>query len=341
MRRLATIAGLVTIGMLGVTAPALADPGWGSTDCSQVPSPACDLGAGTGGGNGSPGGNSGNGTPQPGGNGSGNGDSSGGSNGDTILGDSNLANCSYVRSDFQSPPGGVVTATFGRSVKPLNVDGVGARPVGFTRQQDVALAQQPVPGQPGAWYIWKCTGEGVADALYRPPVWIPDVQASDALLPSPAELAQMARRQLRLPAPRIAASPAGDQLVNLPTWLWVSDGWGPLSATASVPGVSVTAVARPTSVSWSLGDGSTVTCTGPGTPFRVGSDPRSVSPDCGHTYRSSSAHQPGEAFPVSATVHWTVRWSGAGQGGTFPDMTTTGDAAFRVAESQALNNGGG
>jgi hypothetical protein len=114
-----------------------------------------------------------------------------------------------------------------------------------------------------------------------------------------------------------------------------------MSATATVPGVSVMAVATPTSVSWSMGDGSSVTCTGEGTPFRPGSDPKASSPDCGHIYQSSSASQAGQAFPVTATVHWTVTWAGAGQGGTFPDMTTTGNAAFRVAESQALNNGGG
>jgi hypothetical protein len=90
-----------------------------------------------------------------------------------------------------------------------------------------------------------------------------------------------------------------------------------------------------------MGDGATVTCTGAGTPFQPGTDPKAPSPTCGHTYRTSSASQPGQAFPVTATVHWTVTWSGAGQGGTFPDMTTTGNAAFRVAESQALNNNGG
>jgi hypothetical protein len=150
----------------------------------------------------------------------------------------------------------------------------------------------------------------------------------------------MARNRLRLPAPAIAANPVGDQLVNLPTWLWLSS-WEPVSATATVPGVSVTAVATPTSVSWSMGDGAVVTCAGQGTPFRPGGDPKAPSPDCGYTYRSSSATQPGQAFPVTATVHWTVTWAGAGQSGTFPDLTTTGNAAFRVAESQALNNGGG
>ncbi|SMD27601.1 hypothetical protein SAMN05661093_11211 [Kibdelosporangium aridum] len=78
----------------------------------------------------------------------------------------------------------------------------------------------------------------------------------------------------------------------------------------------------------------------PGTAYGTGNDPKSGSPDCGHTYRNSSARQAGQAFAVSATVHWTVSWSGAGQSGTFPGMTTTSNAAFRVAEAQALNNGG-
>ncbi|WP_253838653.1 hypothetical protein [Actinokineospora globicatena] len=178
--------------------------------------------------------------------------------------------------------------------------------------------------------------------MYRSPVWMADGQApGEALLPSPVELSRVARRQLRLPSPAIAASPATEQLVNLPTWLWLTGSWRPVSARASVPGVSVTAVATPTSVSWVMGDGSTVTCNGPGTPYQADGDPRAASPTCGHVYRRSSTGLPGRAYAVSATVHWRVSWSGAGQGGVFPDLTTTGTAVFRVAESQVLNNGGG
>jgi hypothetical protein len=175
---------------------------------------------------------------------------------------------------------------------------------------------------------------------HQGPIWIP-AGGNAAPILSPAQVAEMAHKRLRLPNPRISANPVGDQLVNLPTWMWLSSGWGPVSATASVPGVSVTATATPTSVTWSMGDGSTVTCTGAGTPFWAGGDPKAPSPDCGHTYRTSSATQVGQAFPVAATVQWTVTWAGAGQGGTFPGLTTTGNAAFRVAEAQALNNGGG
>ncbi len=102
----------------------------------------------------------------------------------------------------------------------------------------------------------------------------------------------------------------------------------------------MTAVARPTSVVWTMGDGSSVTCRGPGTPYGSRTIPKNPSPDCGHTYKVSSAGQPDSAFAVSATVHWTVTWAGAGQTGVFLDMMTTSTADFRVAESQALNNGG-
>lgn len=208
-----------------------------------------------------------------------------------------------------------------------NLANCGYRPSGY-RPPAGAVGSGVFPGD-GVWVDGVCSTTGVI----RTPEYV-------AALTS-AAIARLARSQLRLPAPGIAANPAGDQLVNLPTWLWLSSGWGPVSATASVPGVSVTAVATPTSVSWSMGDGTTVTCTGAGTPFRPGTDPMAPSPDCGHTYRTSSASQVGHVFPVTATVRWTVTWSGAGQSGTFPGLTTSGNTAFRVAESQALNNGGG
>ena len=67
------------------------------------------------------------------------------------------------------------------------------------------------------------------------------------------------------------------------------------------------AVARPTAVTWSMGDGGSVTCDGPGTAFPAGGDPKSASPDCGHTYRTSSAGQQVDAFPVKTMVNRSVR----------------------------------
>jgi hypothetical protein len=95
------------------------------------------------------------------------------------------------------------------------------------------------------------------------------------------------------------------------------------------------------SVTWSLGDGSTVVCNGPGTPYAAGGDPAAPSPDCGHTYARSSAGEPGGVFVVSATVSWGVSWTGGGQSGTLPALTTTSSAQLRVGESQAINTTNG
>ena len=161
--------------------------------------------------------------------------------------------------------------------------------------------------------------------------------------PDPAVLAALARQTLGLPSPVIRASPAQNalQLTNLPTWLWISPAeWAPESKTATVPGESVTAT--PVPVTWHPGDGSTVTCQGAGTPYTSGHNPGSASPDCGHTYTTSSAGQPDGAFQASATITWDVTWQGAGgAGGVLPPLFTTAVAAFRVAESQALDTSGG
>lgn len=193
---------------------------------------------------------------------------------------------------------------------------------------------QPV-GQ-GGWFMVLCSPDG-KDPLSHGPVWLAN-GAGGAPALSPAQLAQLARKKLRLPEPRIAASPTGDQLVNLPTWLWLSDGWRQVSASASVPGLSVTAMAKPTSVSWSMGDGGAVDCAGSGTPYRETGNPRAASPDCGYVYRTSSASQADHLFQVTATIRWTIGWSGGGQSGVFPGLTTSSTTTYRVAESQALGN---
>jgi hypothetical protein len=187
-------------------------------------------------------------------------------------------------------------------------------------------------GQPegeGGWYIRDCgTGEG-----FEGPFWV----AGAPPVVSPEVLGRQAVAKLQLPEVVIAMNPPGDQLVNLPIWLALDrESWEPQSATASVPGVSVTATARPVKVAWSMGDGSTRTCEGPGTVWTPGTDPRAASPDCGYTYRRSSAGRPGGAYTVSATVTWEVSWSGAGQSGTVPGLETTGQVQTRVQESQAV-----
>ncbi|TCB91630.1 hypothetical protein E0H26_25435 [Micromonospora zingiberis] len=191
-----------------------------------------------------------------------------------------------------------------------------------------ALGGQPAGD--GGWYRQVCYGDNTS---FGSVVWI----AGDPPVVSAAVLARQARARLNLPSVVISMNPPGDQLVNLPVWLALEQGsWRSQSATASVPGVSVTATARPVEATWSMGDGATVTCAGPGTAWSSGTDPAKASPDCGHVYRRSSAAALGGRYAVTVTVTWEVTWAGAGQSGTVPGLTTTGQVQARVQESQAV-----
>jgi hypothetical protein len=193
----------------------------------------------------------------------------------------------------------------------------------------------PTGAGPGGWYVQVCEADG--RTVVSTARWLPAGQVAD-----PQALAQVAVSRLRLPSPVIRRNPdsATGVLVRVPVWLWVDEStWGTRSATASVPGMSVTATATPTSVVWSPGDRTAdVVCQGPGQPWRPGTDPRAASP-CGHTYLVGSAGEPGNAFVLRAMVTWTVSWTGGGQNGTVPPLTTTAAVRLPVAQSQAVVGG--
>ena len=177
------------------------------------------------------------------------------------------------------------------------------------------------------------------------PLGVAGPPGSGARRPAPGVLAALAVKYLRLPDPVIRSSPAPAalQLTRLPVWLWVAaDVWQPRSKTARVPGESVTATAAPVLAAWSMGDGTTVMCKGPGTAYAAGDSPAAVSPTCGYTYDRSSAGQPGGAYRVTVTITWDITWAGpGGAGGVLAPLETVAAAEFRVAESQALNTSGG
>jgi hypothetical protein len=199
-----------------------------------------------------------------------------------------------------------------------------------------ALGGQPT--SPGGWYDRVCYDANGAITQWSAnwPVWL----ATPPPVVAPAVLARQAESMLTLPSVGIRVNPSGDQLVQLPTWLSLDPAsWRPQSATAAVPGVSVTATATPIQAVWSMGDGGSVVCHGPGRAWTPGTDPMAVSPDCGYKYNRSSAGAPGGAFTVSVTISWQVTWAGAGQAGTIPGLTTAGAVQVRVAESQTVITG--
>jgi hypothetical protein len=190
------------------------------------------------------------------------------------------------------------------------------------------VAALGVPTPPRVWYEGTCIDTATT-------VIILTRLRLFAVPPMQAALLARAVGLLRLPTPTIRVNPAppAAQLVFVPTWLWIEPvAWTARSATAAVPGLSVTATATPIRVVWSTGDGATLTCRVPGTPWRPGTDPMLASPDCGHTYTHAST---GPAL-LTATITWAVSWVGGGAGGTEPALTSTASLRLPVIEAQAL-----
>ncbi|MFZ3491876.1 hypothetical protein ACODT5_01300 [Streptomyces sp. 5.8] len=159
--------------------------------------------------------------------------------------------------------------------------------------------------------------------------------------PSAEELAQEAVEKMRLLGADIGTAPKAGKtgLVGMPVWIWNSKAprtWGPVTASASAPGITVTATANVKHIAYTTGDGGSEVCTTAGTPY----EPRfggQSSPDCGHLYTKTSNSQPGKAFTVTAVTTWTVHWTGGGQQG---DITTTREAApvqISIGEAQAVS----
>ncbi|WP_310726913.1 hypothetical protein [Streptomyces sp. N2A] len=153
------------------------------------------------------------------------------------------------------------------------------------------------------------------------------------------DVVQRAVQRLNLPRPVIRTSPSEDsvQVVRVPTWMWVERGtWAPVTTSAAVDGVEVTATARPRKAVWSMGEGGTVECLGPGTPYSGAYGPRASSPDCGYTYQRASLGEPKGAFTVSVRVTWDVEWHGNGQAGVVPGLGMAAERQLVVDEVQAV-----
>lgn len=191
----------------------------------------------------------------------------------------------------------------------------------------IVLGGVPVP--PGRWYVGACG--------FPPVVGLTKFRAF-GVAPGPALLADQAVAGLRLAAPPVRINPppaAGGAVVQIafvPSWVWIDVAvWTARSATASVPGLSVTATATPTRLVLSTGDGGDVVCQGPGTAWTAGPDPLTASPTCGYTYTRQGS------YTLTATVTWAVGWAGGGQTGSVPALTTVSRLPVQVVEPRALN----
>lgn len=194
--------------------------------------------------------------------------------------------------------------------------------------------------EPGDGSVYLCYQPQTGIVLFR---WSANPPDQAAQGPAPREVAQVAISSMGLQAVRIGIVPKPSEdsvgIVGMPVWMWASqpdaETVGPTTASATAGGITVTATATLSKVTWSMGDGTTVVCRTPGTPYepRFGKEP---SPDCGHTYTQSSAGQDGDRFTVTATSNWIVTWEGAGQTGTIRLNGLTRTTRIAIGEAQVL-----
>ncbi len=83
-----------------------------------------------------------------------------------------------------------------------------------------------------------------------------------------------------------------------------------------------------------MGDGTRVTCTGPGTPYDA-KGPRAgkTSPDCGY----NGGYAKAGTYQVSATTYWTVHWTtGRGASGDIAQSRVSGTVPVQINELQVV-----
>jgi hypothetical protein len=209
------------------------------------------------------------------------------------------------------------------------------------------LVPQP-PADDPSWQGHE-PGDGAVYACYQPQtglliwIWSADPPPNSGAGPTPRDVAQIAIKQMDLRAidMGITPEPGPDSvgLVGMPVWMWAANPnnhtVGPITESASAGGITVTATAKLLRITWDMGDGTKVTCTTAGTPYKA-SYGNQKSPNCGHTYETSSSKQQDGKYTVTATSDWVITWEGAGQTGTIRLNGLTRAVAIAVGEAQVL-----
>ena len=142
--------------------------------------------------------------------------------------------------------------------------------------------------------------------------------------PSPEQLAQSAYdRMISLaPRPQLGIAPSRTGLTGLDSYFWIANDLRPISATAGVPGLTVTAEARPVQYLWNFGDGNDLSTSHPGRPWSP-----SRPGDVVYLYERKGRYE------VVVEVVWAARWRA--NGGPWRDLgyfSNTDSAPYPVRE---------
>ncbi|MFE4410594.1 hypothetical protein [Streptomyces sp. NPDC056821] len=187
------------------------------------------------------------------------------------------------------------------------------------------------------------------DKCDEPIFWVDQGTAPPANIENavtPRILAELAYNEIRVPGTEVTLAPAGATKVNLPTWAWLDGArFRPVSVTASVPvlGISATTTAEPVSLKIDPGtaDAETYPASGVcainggriGEAYAKGKADR--TPPCGVKYLRSSGDG---SYRLRATITWKIHWTGTGgTDGNLPEGTFGNTQDVMVQEIQAVN----
>ncbi|MFE9371787.1 hypothetical protein ACFYM2_18725 [Streptomyces sp. NPDC006711] len=183
-----------------------------------------------------------------------------------------------------------------------------------------------------------------ASSCDKPLFWVDNGATPDEpLAVSPAILGAAAADSVSLTPTEISMAPDKTSTVNLPTWIRSSNGgFEEKRATASVAGLSATAVAKPVALHIDPGTSDAVLFPPSGNcpinadgtigeKFTPGDAER--TPPCGVTYQRSGT------FALKASVTWKISWSSTNTPSTpLPDsIFTTPPQNVTVQEIQSVN----
>ena len=193
------------------------------------------------------------------------------------------------------------------------------------------ISQGPITPVPKDPVFLRCLDESGIQAFQE--FFVFDPANPLGPLDVPARSADEAIKLLLIDPPALRLSPpvGTAQLVGVPTWLWVADTWVPRQASATLGGVTATVTAVPRSIAWDLGDGTVVTCDGPGTPYDPARSPADQHSDCTFTFQRRGPRS------VTATVTYETGWTATtGEAEPLDDITRATTVDVAVIEAQAL-----
>ncbi|HEY0521244.1 MAG TPA: hypothetical protein VGC84_17270 [Ilumatobacteraceae bacterium] len=158
---------------------------------------------------------------------------------------------------------------------------------------------------------------------------------------TPVDIARFAYQKIAslVPKPSVAFSPPADKMiVNFETWLGVTPS-PPITATATIPGLSATVTAQPIDIEWTTGskvagDTTLISC-------RPWGSIESAQDGCSWTPAYPSVGKvtgtDDQRYHGTVTITWQVSWRASnGATGDLGDLRTTTPIQMGVREIQTI-----